>query len=121
MSSRRSIRAPAEDGTFVAAPPLSEVADLLSSNLERQQRPLLLLGRPLSELQAQARRSALESGCSYLARLGEPIPDIPATGPMWLAGHQPELFHPGVWIKNFALSGLARRPRRHCPQSCRGQ
>ena len=26
-----------------------------------------------------------------------------------LAGHQPELFHPGVWVKNFALSGLARR------------
>ena len=26
-----------------------------------------------------------------------------------LAGHQPELFHPGVWVKNFALNGLARR------------
>jgi hypothetical protein len=26
-----------------------------------------------------------------------------------MAGHQPELFHPGVWIKNFALAGLARR------------
>jgi hypothetical protein len=24
-----------------------------------------------------------------------------------MAGHQPELFHPGVWAKNFALSGLA--------------
>ncbi len=24
-----------------------------------------------------------------------------------LAGHQPELFHPGVWVKNFALNGLA--------------
>src|SRR5205823_421057 len=23
------------------------------------------------------------------------------------AGHQPELFHPGVWVKNFALHGLA--------------
>ncbi len=26
-----------------------------------------------------------------------------------MAGHQPELFHPGVWVKNFALAGLARR------------
>lgn len=26
-----------------------------------------------------------------------------------LAGHQPELFHPGVWFKNFALSAIARR------------
>jgi hypothetical protein len=29
--------------------------------------------------------------------------------PLFLAGHQPEWFHPGVWIKNFALAGLARR------------
>jgi hypothetical protein len=26
-----------------------------------------------------------------------------------MAGHQPELFHPGVWVKNFALHGLARQ------------
>jgi hypothetical protein len=26
-----------------------------------------------------------------------------------MAGHQPELFHPGVWVKNFALNGLARQ------------
>src|SRR5262249_55485525 len=30
-------------------------------------------------------------------------------GPLFVAGHQPELFHPGVWVKNFALAGLARR------------
>ncbi len=27
---------------------------------------------------------------------------------LFLAGHQPDLFHPGVWIKNFALNGLAK-------------
>jgi hypothetical protein len=26
-----------------------------------------------------------------------------------MAGHQPDLFHPGVWVKNFALNGLARQ------------
>ena len=26
-----------------------------------------------------------------------------------MAGHQPQLFHPGVWFKNFALDALARR------------
>jgi len=108
VSVRRSIRASREDGALVADPPLSEVGALLESNLQRQQRPLLLLGRSLADLQAQARRDALESARSYLARLGEPIPDWPATGPLLLAGHQPELFHPGVWVKNFALHGLAR-------------
>lgn len=26
-----------------------------------------------------------------------------------MTGHQPELFHPGVWVKNFAAAGLASR------------
>jgi hypothetical protein len=29
--------------------------------------------------------------------------------PLLLTGHQPELAHPGVWVKNFALFGLARK------------
>ena len=24
---------------------------------------------------------------------------------MVVTGHQPELFHPGVWVKNFAVAG----------------
>ena len=32
-----------------------------------------------------------------------------AEGLIFLAGHQPELFHPGVWLKNFALGTLARQ------------
>jgi hypothetical protein len=37
------------------------------------------------------------------------MPPSLASASFLLAGHQPELFHPGVWIKNFALNGLARR------------
>ena len=32
-----------------------------------------------------------------------------ATGLIYLAGHQPQMFHPGVWFKNFVLGELARR------------
>jgi hypothetical protein len=28
---------------------------------------------------------------------------------VFVAGHQPQLFHPGVWFKNFVLAALARR------------
>ncbi len=28
---------------------------------------------------------------------------------MIVTGHQPELFHPGVWIKNFAIASIARQ------------
>jgi hypothetical protein len=30
------------------------------------------------------------------------------TAPIIMGGHQPELFHPGVWLKNFCLDGYAR-------------
>jgi hypothetical protein len=26
-----------------------------------------------------------------------------------MGGHQPDLFHPGVWLKNFAIDAYARR------------
>jgi len=29
--------------------------------------------------------------------------------PIIMGGHQPELFHPGVWLKNFAIDAYARR------------
>ena len=53
---------------------------------------------------ALARREVLEA-----ARQRAPT----RTLPLLLAGHQPELAHPGVWVKNFALNGLATQARRH--------
>jgi hypothetical protein len=36
-------------------------------------------------------------------------PDVPCQpSRLVVTGHQPELFHPGVWVKNFAVAGLAR-------------
>jgi len=54
---------------------------------------------PLRELRALARREVL-----VLAGA-----DGNATGPLLLAGHQPELSHPGVWVKNFALHAFAKK------------
>jgi len=35
--------------------------------------------------------------------------DLASDSPLFVSGHQPELFHPGVWFKNFLLSSLAKR------------
>ena len=36
--------------------------------------------------------------------------DVPCSARVaFLAGHQPEMFHPGVWFKNFLLAGLAKQ------------
>lgn len=43
------------------------------------------------------------------------VPAAPATTarplPLFLSGHQPEWFHPGVWYKNFVLHAAARATR----------
>src|SRR5262249_16421747 len=44
----------------------------------------------------------------YFAEAGEPTPDA-SDRLILMSGHQPELFHPGVWLKNFVLNRLARR------------
>jgi hypothetical protein len=104
-----ALRAPAADGADVAVPPLEEVGPLLATNRRRLHRPdLALLGRPLADLQRQARADVVAAARSYLAERGEPVPQTEPAH-LLLAGHQPELFHPGVWVKNFALAGLARR------------
>jgi hypothetical protein len=102
------LRAPVEDRTILAEPPLAEVGSLLVMNRHRLVEARAdILGRPLADLQTAARTSVVAAARAHLQRAGEPLP--PAhDSPLILAGHQPELFHPGVWIKNFALNGLAR-------------
>jgi hypothetical protein len=104
----RALRAPSEDGGVVAEPPLEQVGALLADNRARLSRGPTLLGAPWAEVRAGARREALAAARNYMTGRGEPVPAA-ADGPLFLAGHQPELFHPGVWAKNFALTGLARR------------
>jgi hypothetical protein len=48
----------------------------------------------------------MDAAASYLARAGQPARSSTSTS-LIMAGHQPELFHPGVWVKNFAIAGLA--------------
>ena len=49
----------------------------------------------------------LAAATEYLRQAGEPVPEVRSES-LIVAGHQPELFHPGVWVKNFALNGLGR-------------
>ena len=77
-------------------------------------------GRSLRELSDSARRGLLQLACAYTSQYRD-VPDrwqrYEATNgtPFILSGHQPEMFHPGVWYKNFVLGGLAAADgrRRH--------
>jgi hypothetical protein len=108
VSAPERLRAPQQDGAILAVPGLDQVGVLVAENRRRLARGPSLLGRSWQELQQQARRSAVAAACAYLQAAGEPLPPHDPTS-LLLAGHQPEIVHPGVWVKHFALAGLARR------------
>jgi hypothetical protein len=109
VTALRPLRAPRQDGAVLAEPSLAEVTGLLATNEQpRRCASLDLLGRSWVDLSRQARQSLLAEARAYLTAAGEPLPTVTGTH-ILMAGHQPELFHPGVWLKNFALHGLARQ------------
>jgi len=100
------LRAPQGHGAVLADPPLHDAASLLDHNRRVLASPLHVLGRPLADLRRLARNETGNLALQY-------APGVPGAndGVLIVAGHQPEFFHPGVWVKNFALAGLARTHR----------
>jgi hypothetical protein len=110
--SRPALRAPAEQYGLLAVPPLAEAATLLDRNAQLwQELSVRIFDTPLSQLRESAHQETLSEANAFMARLGLPAVPLQGTG-FIVTGHQPELFHPGVWIKNFAAHALARRHGR---------
>jgi len=110
---RRRLRAPQADRSALIDPPFDAVGELLEENVRlRRQRNYDVQGRSLAELSRQARNHLIDQAHRLSAsyRDVDPPPGDP-DGPILLAGHQPQLFHSGVWWKNFVLGALARRHR----------
>jgi hypothetical protein len=100
------LRAPSGDGEVLAVPGFADVPRLVEENRRTLDRADVVIGGlPLRELRALARREVLGLCESPPVATG----GLSADAPLLLAGHQPELSHPGVWVKNFALHGLARK------------
>lgn len=98
----RHWRAPQADGAALIAPLPASAA--LGENLAARRDWLLPIGgQPLAQFSAVARQELLLLAARF-SRL--PPPSNPAC-PLLLSGHQPTLFHPGVWFKNFLLANLA--------------
>jgi hypothetical protein len=105
----RRLRAPAENGAILAEPPLMEIGALIGSNRKTlSQLRISVFGRRLTTLRQQARQTIVALAENYLRAAGEPVSEY-GHEMLLMAGHQPELVHPGVWIKHFALNRLARK------------
>ena len=110
---QQDLRAPQEPYTSLIQPSSYAVSELLQDN-RRLLADVDVAGIGLDELSATAREQLYHDALDHTRgyrdvaspacvprRVGTPQTLI-------LSGHQPELFHPGVWFKNFALSEFAR-------------
>jgi hypothetical protein len=109
-------RAPVGNGEVLAVPGFDAVPALVEENRRRLNREDVRIdGLSLRELRTLARREVLElennpvtqAGLAAEPSLPRRTPDTDV--PLLIAGHQPELSHPGVWVKHFALYGLATK------------
>jgi hypothetical protein len=103
----RKLSAPLQHGAVLIDPPLQLVEQWLAGDSSLESLDLSLCGQSLRSLRHQARQAVIKAAHAYLAEAGQELPDV-AGNQVLAAGHQPEVFHPGVWVKNFALCGLAK-------------
>ena len=111
----RTLRAPSGDGQTLVDPPYMTLPDAVERNRQKLAAARYdVQGRSLAELSESARRSLLQFAYAYTSQYRN-VPErwqngeVLARAPFVLSGHQPELFHPGVWYKNFVLGGLAKQ------------
>ena len=103
-----ALKVPRGDRTLLAVPPLDELPGLTDDNAAGFAGSLDVQGRPLGELRRWTRTETLRRAADYTRSLGAEIADPDPAAPLIAGGHQPELFHPGVWAKNFALGRTAQ-------------
>ena len=100
---------PSGHGEVLTRPAYAEWADLARTNAAAASAwEFSVAGLPVKELRAMARTESLEASAAFSARMGVAIAKPgPADGLIVATGHQPELYHPGVWIKDFLLQRLS--------------
>lgn len=104
----RRLRAPAEPDSVLALPsPAELVAPLIEQGSPPPDAWQLSLDR--ATLVRETREQALGAAVRYTSSYRDIAPVFQAARPWLASGHQPRLFHPGVWIKNFVLSALSKR------------
>ena len=105
----RRFRVPRADGEILCVPSRDQLLQLLQNNRKQLSGDThQLWGQPLAELAAEARREALAGAWQYTGSYANVSEQPNADCPLIFIGHQPELVHPGVWLKNFAAAHVAK-------------
>lgn len=103
------LRAPQAHGELLQVPTLAEAPTLWEKNLTRSAaNSTVSIGEwSLTELQSTGRREIFKLATAYTSQYLDVDLNGRSQERLVMGGHQPSLFHPGVWIKNFALSKLS--------------
>jgi hypothetical protein len=121
--SRKHVHAPGDDESFVAVPPLAGAIDLAHCNRERLAAGGAdIQGRDLAMIRRWARSEVYRAAREYTARITQGLGGAKEehvdrsaenleTTAFFVSGHQPTLFHPGVWVKNFVVARVANYDR----------
>lgn len=106
----RKLRSPNLHGQSLQIPSLSSVDQVWHSNAQVRANAseLKICDVNLAELQKIGRAELMTLATKYTNRYLDVDYGL-SVDKIVMAGHQPELFHPGVWYKNFVLSNLGRR------------
>ncbi len=107
------IRAPRSHGEVLIRPLPLNVEELIAENRSRMaiagNRVLGFAGIELETLRNQAREDVLRIARDHVSSYRD-IPELPPVdAPIIVTGHQPALYHPGVWFKNFLADRVASR------------
>ena len=109
----RKLRAPQQHAGVLLEPGLDLLPKTIATNQHRLSKfqHIEITGTPFLELQTQARQHLLCEAKKYTFAYRESF-DVPSdtnpSTPLILSGHQPALFHPGVWFKNFVIDRMAK-------------
>lgn len=100
---------PAGHGELLTRPPYDEWAGLVAANRERASAwRFTVAGRDVDDVRRLAREDVLAVSQRFSAKLRVPLtPVLAAEEPLIMTGHQPELYHTGVWVKDFLLDRIA--------------
>lgn len=102
-------RAPQGDGEILCVPSESELPELAVRNRHRPEFETVgWFGRSLGEIAHAARRELLKAAVDYTRQYADVDVPLHVDQPLIVTGHQAELFHPGVWLKNFSASRLVK-------------
>ena len=103
------LRAPVGDREVLLQPAKEELRAVVRRNRQRLSGyDLVTAGRSFAQLRLGMRRRVLALADEYMEQLtGRRLDPIDVDSPLVMTGHQPEICHPGVWIKNFVTDRLA--------------